>query len=99
MVAGKVLLFHTECFNTQSGEVITFLKLHISHSCIYTISGGQRYINVTKYTVITNCMENKHIVVRNSIFSQDATSSFSVYYVRTRCGFSVLSLVNLLSTN
>lgn len=51
MAAGKILLFHTECFNTQSGEVITFLKLRLPHLCIYNIPGDHRYMNVTKYII------------------------------------------------
>lgn len=86
-------------FNTQSGEVITFLKLQLPHLCIYKITGDQRYTSVTKYTVNINCLEKREIVEKMSNFSQDATNSFSVYYIRTTCVFPVILSVSSLSTD
>lgn len=55
-------------FNTQSGEVITFLKVQLPHLCVYNSTRDQRYTSVTKCTVNINCLEKRKIVEKSSRF-------------------------------
>lgn len=98
-MAVNIALRSTTFLDAHAGEVITFWKLQFPQLCIYCLTGDQRCVRVTSYTVITNWMENREIVDKKK-FSYFLPQILSLFLpIKQDVSFLLTLAANLISTN